>query len=102
MGPAWIVASLRAAQAGEHAGAMPGPAGRPARGYILVCASTDPAWTPLFVNAAGLILECGGTWIHWLMWRLDQQFREVRAGTPWVKRRSLTAWPRPAGREGWS
>jgi pyruvate,water dikinase len=34
------------------------------RGYILVCASTDPAWTPLFVNAAGVIMECGGTLSH--------------------------------------
>ena len=24
----------------------------------------DPAWTPLFVNAAGLVLECGGTLSH--------------------------------------
>ncbi len=34
------------------------------RGYILVCPSTDPAWTPLFVNAAGLVLECGGALSH--------------------------------------
>ncbi|MDB5322771.1 MAG: hypothetical protein JWN40_4402 [Phycisphaerales bacterium] len=32
--------------------------------YILVCPSTDPSWTPLFTNAAGLILECGGTLSH--------------------------------------
>ncbi len=34
------------------------------KGYILVCPSTDPSWTPLFVNAAGLVLECGGTLSH--------------------------------------
>jgi len=34
------------------------------RGYILVCRSTDTAWTPLFVNAAGLVLECGGALSH--------------------------------------
>jgi pyruvate,water dikinase len=34
------------------------------RGYVLVCASTDPAWTPLFVGAAGLVMECGGTLSH--------------------------------------
>ncbi|MGA2068017.1 MAG: PEP/pyruvate-binding domain-containing protein [Thermoguttaceae bacterium] len=34
------------------------------QGYILVCPSTDPSWTPLFVNAAGLVLECGGTLSH--------------------------------------
>ena len=32
--------------------------------YILVCPSTDPAWTPLFVKAVGLILERGGTLSH--------------------------------------
>ena len=34
------------------------------RGYVLCCPSTDPAWTPLFVNAAALILECGGALSH--------------------------------------
>lgn len=33
-------------------------------GYVLVCPSTDPAWTPLFVNAVGLVLERGGTLSH--------------------------------------
>jgi rifampicin phosphotransferase len=32
--------------------------------YILICPSTDPAWTPLFVKAAGLILERGGALSH--------------------------------------
>ena len=31
---------------------------------ILVCPSTDPAWTPLFVKATGLILERGGALSH--------------------------------------
>ena len=42
----------------------PQGAGDLGKGYILVCPSTDPGWTPLFVNAAGLILECGGTLSH--------------------------------------
>ena len=50
-GPARIVRSLSAA-------------GELGRGYVLVCPSTDPSWTPLFINAAGLILECGGTLSH--------------------------------------
>lgn len=33
-------------------------------GYVLVCPSTDPAWTPLFINAVALVLECGGTLSH--------------------------------------
>jgi len=33
-------------------------------GYILVCPSTDPGWTPLFVHARGLIVERGGVLSH--------------------------------------
>ncbi|MDP2435805.1 MAG: PEP/pyruvate-binding domain-containing protein [archaeon] len=33
-------------------------------GTILVCTFTDPAWTPLFVHAAGLITEVGGLMTH--------------------------------------
>ncbi|MBZ0187886.1 MAG: hypothetical protein K8F91_16690, partial [Candidatus Obscuribacterales bacterium] len=33
-------------------------------GEILVARATDPGWTPLFVNAAGLILEVGGLLQH--------------------------------------
>lgn len=32
--------------------------------YILVCPSTDPGWTPLFVHARGLIVERGGVLSH--------------------------------------
>ncbi|MYF97913.1 hypothetical protein F4212_02075, partial [Candidatus Poribacteria bacterium] len=34
------------------------------RNYILVCPSTDPAWTPLFLHAAGLVMERGGLLSH--------------------------------------
>jgi len=33
-------------------------------GEILVARATDPGWTPLFLNAAGIILEVGGTLQH--------------------------------------
>jgi pyruvate,water dikinase len=33
-------------------------------GFILVCRSTDPSWTPLFMRAAGVVLECGGALSH--------------------------------------
>jgi phosphohistidine swiveling domain-containing protein len=33
-------------------------------GYVLVCPSTDPQWTPLFVNASALVLGCGGSLSH--------------------------------------
>ncbi len=32
--------------------------------YVLVCASTDPGWTPLFIAARGLIVERGGVLSH--------------------------------------
>ena len=35
-----------------------------APGEILVCRGTDPAWTPLFLVAAGLITEVGGLMTH--------------------------------------
>jgi predicted TIM-barrel fold metal-dependent hydrolase len=33
-----------------------------------------------------VICEGGVTWVHWLMWRLDQQYRELRTNVPWLKR----------------
>lgn len=33
-------------------------------GEILVCRGTDPAWTPLFLTASGLITEVGGMMTH--------------------------------------
>ena len=34
------------------------------KNYILVCPSTDPGWTPLFLHAAGLVMEYGGMLSH--------------------------------------
>ncbi|MEX0652579.1 MAG: PEP/pyruvate-binding domain-containing protein [Phycisphaeraceae bacterium] len=42
----------------------PREAGDLGEGYILVCPSTDPGWTPLFIGARGLIVERGGTLSH--------------------------------------
>lgn len=39
-----------------HAGLQPGE--------ILVCPGTDPSWTPLFLSAAGLVMEVGGMMTH--------------------------------------
>jgi len=30
----------------------------------LVCPGTDPAWTPLFLAAGGLVMEVGGMMTH--------------------------------------
>ncbi|MCF7730563.1 MAG: hypothetical protein K9N23_02705 [Akkermansiaceae bacterium] len=35
-----------------------------APGYVLVCPSTDPSWTPLFVRAAAVVMGRGGTLSH--------------------------------------
>ncbi|MFZ2853594.1 MAG: PEP-utilizing enzyme, partial [Rhodocyclaceae bacterium] len=37
---------------------------RLAAGDILVAPSTDPAWTPLFLRAGGLVMETGGYLSH--------------------------------------
>ncbi len=37
---------------------------RLAPGEILVCPGTDPAWTPLFLTAGGLVMEVGGLMTH--------------------------------------
>ncbi|MFH1023658.1 MAG: PEP/pyruvate-binding domain-containing protein [Planctomycetota bacterium] len=42
----------------------PREAGDIGTGYILVCPSTDPGWTALFINARGLIVERGGILSH--------------------------------------
>ncbi|MEF8866140.1 MAG: PEP-utilizing enzyme [Salinibacter sp.] len=33
-------------------------------GDVLVATTTDPGWTPLFVNAAAIVLEVGGALQH--------------------------------------
>jgi len=35
-----------------------------APGEILIAPFTDPGWTPLFINAAGLVMEVGGLMTH--------------------------------------
>lgn len=42
----------------------PREAGDLGRDYVLVCPSTDPGWTPLFVNARALVIERGGILSH--------------------------------------
>ena len=42
----------------------PRTAGDLGEDYILVCTSTDPGWTPLFMGAKGLIVEKGGVLSH--------------------------------------
>jgi len=42
----------------------PQQAGELGTEYVLVCPSTDPGWTPLFLNARGLVVERGGVLSH--------------------------------------
>ncbi|HYE99192.1 MAG TPA: PEP/pyruvate-binding domain-containing protein [Planctomycetota bacterium] len=44
--------------------ASPSEAGDLGAGYVLVCPTTDPSWTPLFVNAAAIVVERGGMLSH--------------------------------------
>jgi predicted TIM-barrel fold metal-dependent hydrolase len=48
----------------------------------LVCNGTFDRYPELKV----VCLETGVSWVPWLLWRLDQQYRELRTGIPWVKR----------------
>lgn len=48
-----------------HVRIVLGPDGAALRpGEIMVCRGTDPAWTPLFLSAGGLIMEVGGMMTH--------------------------------------
>jgi len=42
----------------------PHTAGELCSGYVLVCPSTDPGWTPLFLGASALVIERGGVLSH--------------------------------------
>jgi rifampicin phosphotransferase len=58
-----------AVSSGESSGiarilSSPTESGELGSGYILICPSTNPSWTPLFINAAGLVLERGGSLSH--------------------------------------
>jgi pyruvate,water dikinase len=58
-GPARVVFDpRRAADPSLHGGQPLGT------GYILVCPSTDPGWTTLFLHARGLVVERGGILSH--------------------------------------
>jgi len=72
-----VVKSVPAGQLLKGTGASPGVVRGPARvlfdptdgaqlhtGEILVAKFTDPSWTPLFLTAAGLIMEVGGIVSH--------------------------------------
>ena len=48
----------------RHASCLTPAAPELVPGEILVCPGTDPAWTPLFLAAGGLIMEVGGMMTH--------------------------------------
>lgn len=48
----------------------------------LICQGTFDKYPELKV----VVLESGVAWVPWLMWRLDQQYRELRSNVPWVTR----------------
>ena len=54
--PGSVAGRVRVVLDPRHAGLLPGE--------ILVCRGTDPAWTPLFLTAAGLVMEVGGMMTH--------------------------------------
>ena len=61
---------------------QPQEAGDLGTDYILVCPSTDPGWTPLFLSARGLIVERGGVLSHGAIVARDRSFA-LRASRFW-------------------
>lgn len=57
-----------------------------APGEILVCPGTDPAWTPLFMAAGGLVMEVGGMMTHGSVVAREYGIPAV-AGVPQATRR---------------
>ncbi len=39
-----------------------------------------------FPELKAVALECGFSWLPHIMWKLDQQYRELRSEVPWLKR----------------
>ena len=54
--PGSVAGRVRVVHDPRHAGLLPGK--------VLVCRGTDPSWTPLFLTAAGLVMEVGGMMTH--------------------------------------
>jgi rifampicin phosphotransferase len=54
--PGSVEGKIRVVLDPRQAGLLPGE--------IMVCRGTDPSWTPLFLTAAGLVMEVGGLMTH--------------------------------------
>lgn len=63
---AWVGVAASPGRATGRARVVSGPADftRLERGDVLVCRATDPAWTPLFALAGGIVAETGGRLSH--------------------------------------
>ncbi len=66
-------------------------------GEILVCPGTDPAWTPLFLAAGGLIMEVGGMMTHGSVVAREYGI----SGDCWRPGGDHPAADRTAGAHGW-
>ncbi len=65
-GTAWEGTPVSAGVAEGEALVLTEPvaSGAQTSGFILVCPSTDPAWVPLFLKCAGVVMETGGILSH--------------------------------------
>ena len=73
-------------------------------GDVLVAYTTDPGWTPLFVNAAAVVLEVGGILQHGAVVAREYGKPCVvgidRGGSPGSTMASRSRWTAPAGSSG--
>jgi phosphohistidine swiveling domain-containing protein len=71
-----------------------------APGEILVCPGTDPAWTPLFLVAGGLVMEVGGLMTHGSVVAREYGIPAVVGVTRATERLSTGQWVRIDGTAG--
>ncbi|GAA4928470.1 pyruvate,water dikinase [Actinomycetospora succinea] len=69
-------------------------------GDVLVCPSTDPGWTPLFLTAGGLVMEMGGSNSHGAVVAREYGLPAVVGVRDAVARLADVAWVRVDGTSG--
>jgi pyruvate,water dikinase len=70
-------------------------------GEILVAPFTDPGWTPLFINAAALVMEVGGLMTHGSVVAREYGIPAVVGALDATVKLETGQWVRVNGDRGW-